>query len=141
MRLEAFKSLCAERGIELAEDDVIDTEWNTELLDAYLLAGPKHTALVCEYDQLAAQVIERATALGIRIPEDLSVVGFDSTAFCNELRPSLTSVRQPLFEMGQRAIEVLVQDMRGESESPTESIIPCGFDIRGSTAPRRAQAG
>jgi LacI family transcriptional regulator len=132
-REDAYRRSMTHQGLDV---DVVDTHFDGALLDRFLASKPPHTAVICAYDQLAAEVMSRAADHGIRIPEDLSVVGFDSTAYCNELRPRLTSAKQPLFEMGVRAIEALVREMKGESDSPVETVVPCGFDVRESTTSR-----
>ena len=90
------------------------------------------TAVVTHHDGLAGEIYAAAEERGVRIPEDLSVVGFDSTSYCRELRPALTSVRQPLTEMGEAAVKVLVASIRGELESSPEVVFPCGLDVRES---------
>ncbi len=103
-------------------------------LDRYL-SKPSHTAIICFSDGLAADVIRIATQKGLQLPQDLSVIGFDSTAYCNELRPELTSISQPLHQMGVEAIEILVKRINDELIMPFEKLMPCGLDIRKSTAP------
>ena len=95
------------------------------------------TAIMTNHDDLAAQIYEGAQSRGLRVPEDISVVGFDSTTFCLHLRPSLTSVHQPLEQMGRAACDLLVSSIRGELTEPPELLFPCGFDIRESTASSR----
>jgi LacI family transcriptional regulator len=91
------------------------------------------TAVMTNHDDLAAYIYQAARSRGLRVPEDVSVVGFDSTSFCLNLRPSLTSVHQPLQEMGRAACDLLVSAIRGETTDPPELLFPCGFDIREST--------
>ncbi|HEY3780096.1 MAG TPA: LacI family DNA-binding transcriptional regulator [Fimbriimonadaceae bacterium] len=104
-------------------------------LDDYLKSGPKHTAVVTNNDYVGSEFIRKAALYGVRVPEDLSVVGFDSTTFCDELRPSLTSARQPLFEIGEIAIHQLVKVIDGNFSGPMETVVQGGFDVRASTCP------
>jgi LacI family transcriptional regulator len=99
----------------------------------YLSAGPRHTAIIVHADGLASEFINAGPKYGIRIPEDLSIIGFDSTGFCDELRPRLTSVSQPLFDIGWRAAEQLMHCITNGKPDPLELVVPCGLDVRGST--------
>jgi LacI family transcriptional regulator len=94
--------------------------------------------VIAHNEGLGAEFLRRAVQHRIRVPEDLSVVGFDSTSFCNELRPRLTSVSQPLHALGEHAAECLIARIHGD-EGPARRIeMPCGIDVRESTAsPRR----
>lgn len=126
-------------GLKASEEDVLNVGSVFSEVDAYLGSGPRHTAIVCHNDDLAAEFLQRAPQHGVEIPRDLSVVGFDSTSYCNELRPELTSVSQPLRLMGEKAVELLVRRMREEPIESPEVIIPCGFDVRSSTSSNPSQ--
>ncbi len=135
IRLEAFKQHMSNRGLDVTEDDVVNLGWGAIGLDDYLAARPPHTAVITSNEGLGGEFILRAPAHGIRIPEDLSIVGFDSTAYCNELQPRLTAVFQPLVAIGNAAIDLLVKSIQNDSTEPAEIVLPCSFDIRGSTLP------
>lgn len=130
-RRNAYVKLVQEFGLPVGKDDIVIVESSGENFDE-LFSG-RYTGVVAFHDALAGRIIHAASQYGVAIPDDMSVVGFDSTTYCNELRPALTSVSQPLQQMGARAIELLVGFIRGEIESPAELIYPCGLDIRGST--------
>jgi LacI family transcriptional regulator len=93
------------------------------------------TALVC-YDDIAAIGALRAIRdHGLRVPEDISVVGFDdiqSAAFQN---PSLTTIRQPLHEMGRIAARIVLERVRGQAEAPGMMAVLPELIIRESTCP------
>lgn len=137
-RRDAFLTMSAERGLPVTQDDILNVGWFRTEIDEYLKAGPRHTALMSFSDGLAGDLILGAPKYGIKVPEDLSIVGFDSTGYCNELHPALTSIHQPLLEMGIQAIETLVKRINGEVIEPLETVVPCGLDIRESTAPLTA---
>ncbi len=136
-RLAAFKSHMARHDLPPAETDIIDVRKDREALKSYLSNKPPHTALMVHADGLAADIIRFAPKYGIRVPEDLSVIGFDSTEFCDELKPALTSISQPLFEMGNRATDLLMKAISEPNIDPVELVLPCGLDVRGSTGPAR----
>lgn len=137
MRMKAFVELMKEKGLDTSPDDIWELKGTDDELKEWLSAGLPHTAIVCHNDQLAAGVIHVARELGISVPEQLSVTGFDSTGFCNEQSPRLTSVYQPLFELGRTASKLLVQLINGELKTIESTVVPCGFDIRESTGPAR----
>ncbi len=133
IRLESFLAHMAKRGLAAREEDVIELESGPNTVDDYLASQMPHSALICSSDGVAGQFIKRAPDHRVRIPEHLSIVGFDSTSYCDELRPGLTSVSQPLFTMGERAIDQLVRVISDDWSGPLEVVFPCGLDIRGST--------
>lgn len=81
-------------------------------------------------DEMAAGVYAAAADLGLRIPDDVLVVGFDDVRGARWLRPALTTVRQPIREMAAAAVELLVQPPAGE---PTTIELPTRLIVRGST--------
>jgi LacI family transcriptional regulator len=101
------------------------------------------TAMVCYDDVAAIGAIRAIRDHGLRVPEDISVVGFDdiqSAAFHN---PSLTTIRQPLYQMGTTAASVLLQRVRGETDVPRMIPILPELVVRESTGPplhKRARA-
>jgi DNA-binding LacI/PurR family transcriptional regulator len=95
-----------------------------------LATDPRPTALVAATDQLALGVMEAAREAGLRVPQDLSVVGFDDVPAAAWTHPALTTVRQPLFEKGEVAGRLL-----SAGAEPREVILPIEVVVRGSTAP------
>jgi DNA-binding LacI/PurR family transcriptional regulator len=98
-----------------------------------LATDPRPTALITATDQLALGVIEAAREAGLRVPEDLSVVGFDDIPGAAWSQPGLTTVRQPLFEKGEIAGRLLTA-----GATQQEVILPVELVVRGSTAPPSA---
>jgi DNA-binding LacI/PurR family transcriptional regulator len=94
-----------------------------------LAAAERPTAVIAATDQLALGVLEAAREVGLRVPEDLSVVGFDDIPGAAWSRPALTTVRQPLFEKGELAGRLLTEGASGR-----EVILPVELVVRGSTA-------
>jgi DNA-binding LacI/PurR family transcriptional regulator len=77
-------------------------------------AEPRPTALVCMCDIVAIGAIGAARESGIRVPEDVSVIGFDDIAFSSLVSPPLTTVHQPLRPKGRLAAEMLIDHMNGK---------------------------
>ncbi|MCU7730078.1 LacI family DNA-binding transcriptional regulator [Actinoplanes sp. KI2] len=93
------------------------------------------TAIVCGDDLQALGVYEAARIAGRRIPDDLSVVGFDDIEQAAWCAPSLTTVRQPFAEMGAAAAKVAIALAAGETPRRTRVELATTLVVRGSTAP------
>ena len=97
---------------------------------------PDYTAIVAANDQVALGLIHGLHDRGIRVPEDLSVVGFDDTPFSRHSIPPLTTVRQPFEMLGTSVVDVLVAAIEGR-EIPQRTKIPPELIVRLSTAKAR----
>jgi LacI family transcriptional regulator len=93
------------------------------------------TAVVTGNDEIALGVIESARVRGLRIPEDLSVVGFDDTLIARMASPPLTTVRQPLREMGGVAVRTAIRLADGEKVESHHIELATELVVRASTAP------
>jgi LacI family transcriptional regulator len=98
------------------------------------LAEPP-TAIFAGSDELALGVIEAARMRGLHVPEDLSVVGFDDTQLARMTSPPLTTVRQPLWEMGGVALRTALRLAAGETIESHHVELATRLVVRGSTAP------
>ena len=139
-RREAF--VAAAVGALLPEPEIV--VWGEETKHAARYVGPKppHTALVCFSDYTAGIVLDACDRFGVVVPRDLSVVGFDSSSFCESTNPRLTSVNQPVERMAHAATTRLLDLIREKAEGSTpapavSSIYDCNLDVRDSTAPPR----
>lgn len=102
-----------------------------------LLAGPdRPTAVLCFSDAFADGVVRAAEGLGLSVPGDVSVVGFDDSPVARMSRPPLTTVRQDVVEKGRRAVATLLASMRGDQ--PDDVLLPTELVVRESTAPPRS---
>ncbi len=96
------------------------------------LRGNLPTAVVCYNDLTAVGVMEAAKGMGLAIPEDLSVVGFDDIQVAELLTPGLTTVRQPKWELGMRSMSLILRILRGE-EAERSVVLTGELVVRGST--------
>src|SRR5262249_31386508 len=103
---------------------------------AALCAPHRPTAVFAWSDEVAAGLMTLARGMGLRVPKDLSVVGFASPGFCNHPHPPLTSVRQPIYEMASHAFTLLTRRIKGEPVEEAQALFPPSLDIRGSCAAR-----
>lgn len=103
-----------------------------------LLRGPEPpTAIFCDDDLMAAGTYQAARQLGLRIPTDLSVVGFCGSLVSHLLDPALTTVVIPALELGRRAMDLLLTSLETELP-PFVETVPLDFRARASTASPRA---
>jgi LacI family transcriptional regulator len=97
--------------------------------------GRRPTAIFAGSDQQAMGAYEAARQAGLRVPQDLSVVGFDDLPMCEWLSPPLTTVRQPLEEMGRTAARTLLQLLNGQPLLTPRIELATQLRVRHSTAP------
>ncbi len=104
-------------------------------IDAYLKAPQRPQALVCCNDQHALLVIERAARMGLSVPRELSVVGFDDIDEAERADPPLTTVRVEKQEMGAKAVQVVMDLIAHPGAKPKRLDTPVRLMERASTAP------
>jgi DNA-binding LacI/PurR family transcriptional regulator len=92
------------------------------------------TAIVCASDPLALGAVRAARRRGLDVPGDVSVVGFDDSAFMKYTDPPLTTVRQPIETMGRAAVDRLVSQLEGRRDGPGELLYAPELVVRSSTA-------
>ena len=141
VRREAFFGAVREAGLGEAASRVWDAE-RPDVLEILRASAPP-TALVCFSDTVAGSIVAACDRYGVLVPRDLSVVGFDSSSFCEGTRPRLTSVNQPVERIAQAAtLHLLDLVRRAEAGSPVlpavSSVYDCGLDVRESTAAPRS---
>ncbi|ATY94865.1 LacI family DNA-binding transcriptional regulator [Streptomyces bacillaris] len=100
---------------------------------ALAVTGERPTAVVCDDDILAAGACKAARRLGLRVPDDLSVTGFDDLALATAVEPELTTVQLPAEQVGERGMAALLAVLEGRGAGPGS--LPVRLVVRGSTAP------
>ncbi len=98
------------------------------------------TGIVCGSDVLALGAIRAVRRAGLRVPSDVSVVGYDDSWLLNCTDPPLTTVRQPIESMGKAAVALLVNQMESVSAQPETLLFEPELVVRGSTGPAPGQA-
>jgi LacI family transcriptional regulator len=106
-------------------------------MKALLALEDPPTAIFAGSDSIALGVLAEARRQNIRIPEDMSLVGFDGTHQAEESVPPLTSVSQPLQEMGRSALRFILRQVRGEDIDSRRVELATHLVVRESTAPPR----
>lgn len=131
-RRRAFEESMLSQGLE---PTIYQWSYDASELRDWQTDPNRATAIITFSEHLGVSAILKCAELGIRVPEDLSIVGFDSTAFCETTRPRLTSIRQPIFEMGFAATNKLLSLIENGVAEFQNYVYPCGFDVRESTGP------
>jgi DNA-binding LacI/PurR family transcriptional regulator len=143
VRWKAINRAAQEVGIEVREDRTVDLEMNTfspyvgyPVAKELLQRTRDFTALLAYHDLSAIGAMRALRESGLRVPEDVSVMGFDDINSAAFQSPSLTTVRQPLDKMGAVAAEILLQRIHG-GENPREVVVEPELVVRESTGPAR----
>lgn len=105
-----------------------------------LLAGELPTAVIAANDQAAIGLLDVMVRAGVRVPQDLSVVGYDDSRFAKLPGIDLTSVRQDIPGMAALAVQAVVERLDGPEREPTRSALPTRLVVRGTTAAPRPAA-
>ena len=145
VRQQAFvdamkKYFPAEREMKIYEGD-FRFEGGRHAAHQILSEPELPTAIVVANDLMALGAMQEFKAAGLRIPQDISIVGFDDISFASLSEPALTTVCSPRVEIGRRAFEALALTMEKPHQQGLEIRIPTHLIERNSTAPPRADAG
>lgn len=133
-RYEAFVDITKKYNIEsiVIEGKLDSFEGYKELVHNLFKDHPNIDGVFASSDIIAASIINIATALGKRIPEDLKIVGYDDTSIASLVVPSLTTIKQPIEDIGKLAIEILV-NFTEKNAVNVENILPVTLIERRST--------
>lgn len=146
-RIRGYKRALSSARIPFNPDLLVNAEFTVvsgrDALRAWLRrhAGqPLPQALFCANDGIAIGCLEALAEIGLRVPDDISVAGFDDILAARMIIPQLTTVRQPLHEMGNRAVELLlarIAEQKGDqAAAPLEPVVfPVDLVPRGSVGP------
>lgn len=138
VRKRAFMESAVQAGLE--PDRTIDSDFTVKggyFACAQMLNGCRPTAIVTGNDLTAIGVLHRAFDGGLRVPEDLSVVGFDDIVFSEYTQPALTTVAVPRTEIGKVAFEALWAMMKDPHQAGREFRVETHLVVRQSTLPAR----
>ncbi len=144
-RLKGYLGALAAHGVELPDQAVVvgpaTIEGGIAALYRAHEVGLRPTAVLAMSDAMAIGVLRAARELGLRVPEDLSVVGFDDIDIAQHTNPPLTTVHQPIRQKGESAVRLLLSVVERRDPHPQQLRLETRLIIRGSTgpAPRRRQ--
>ncbi len=137
-RLRGVRMGLAAHGVDPNTLTVVETAYEIETgaraFRSIMQAEPQPTVVMCGNDVLAAGAMTQAKELGLRVPEDVSITGFDGIELASVLQPSLTTVHVPHREMGRIAAEELI-DMVEKRSTGAFRRLDVKIELRGSLAP------
>lgn len=127
-RLVGVRQAMADAGVELPADRVLDGSFTRDsgyrLTQILLAAAARPTALICADDLVALGAIDAVLDAGSAVPDDVAVIGFDDIPAASLRQVALTTVRQPIGEMGRRAVGLLMDRIRrGPAADPVEIVL------------------
>lgn len=139
-RIVGVRRALAERGLRLADDMLIERRYDVgegrQALRELLGRPTPPTAVICGNDVIAFGALFEARALGMQVPHDLSIVGFDDLDLASQVDPPLTTMHVPSVSMGKGAAEYLLARLAGENP-PNATELEASLIVRGTTAPPR----
>jgi LacI family transcriptional regulator len=138
-RLRGYHAALAAAGVLADRSLVIESDWEVDggrQAGAALMALPDPpTAIFAFNDPLAIGAMQSVVASGLRVPQDVSVVGFDDTVEAEFVTPRLTTVRQPLAEMGRMGVSLLMRLLENRSFEALHVELATQLIVRASTGP------
>jgi DNA-binding LacI/PurR family transcriptional regulator len=139
-RINGCRKAFEENGIEFDPKLIVKIEtqdvWNhiDEMVKHLLALNKPPTAIFAECDFIAKDILTNLQDLGLKIPDDIALAGFDNMDFASYLSVPLTSVSQSFYDMGKVATEILLDKIEGRTKEIKEIILPVELIVRQSTS-------
>jgi LacI family transcriptional regulator len=137
-RLRGYKVALKQQGIGYRPEYVCSGDytaasqnWRMSTLNLLELS-PRPTAIIASDDIVAATAIRTIQQAGLRVPQDVAVIGIDDQHFCAFLNPALTTVQLPVLEAGKQAVDMLVDRIAGRRTEVAHVLLPCSLIVRES---------
>lgn len=141
-RYEAYKAGLAKYGLEFRPEYTCSFKERLDVtklgiaggisINYYLTLKEKPDAILYPNDEMAIGAIKQIRALNLRIPQDFAVVGYDNIPMCEIVSPSLTTIAQPMQQLGQQAAKIVIEKLKG-NRIEDRIKLPAKFIIREST--------
>ncbi|MCP3890968.1 MAG: LacI family transcriptional regulator [Desulfobulbaceae bacterium] len=143
-RWHGYKKCLRNDGILYDKELLVQTDYSLsggrDSIKKLLTLPSPPTAVFCSNDYLALGAMKGAREAGLNLPEDLSIVGFDDMQTASYMVPALTTIRQPAYEMGQRAAKLLLEMIEKKSK-PVQEMMDSSLIVRESTTIAPGGAG
>jgi len=141
-RVEGYRAALADMGLPVDKRLIVESEFGfdggEQAAREFLNLPKRPTAVVTHNDIIAIGVVKALAEAGLRVPGDISLVGFDDIALASFVQPPLTTVFYPKHQMGRTAAELLLRLLTHEEVGPPKTTaLPVHLVVRGSTAPPR----
>jgi LacI family transcriptional regulator len=135
-RKDGFLKALIESKILINNDYIVSGEYDIEsgysAMNKLLKLKKKPTAVFCSNDDMAVGAIKAIYEKGLKVPDDISVVGFDDSEFCRYIIPALTTVRKPIKDVSQKGAEILMNMIENDENSGEKIYVPTKLKIRDS---------
>ncbi|MFE6038345.1 LacI family DNA-binding transcriptional regulator [Streptomyces sp. NPDC056452] len=137
-RFRGFREACRDAGLPVPDAPDLRTEMMTQAEGARAAEtlldrdSERPQAVLFANDQMAVGALRALERRGVRVPEDIAVTGFDGIPLSRIVRPSLTTVRQPIRQLGEQAVELLVQRLTDRNRDPVSLELPVSLARRAS---------
>jgi LacI family transcriptional regulator len=140
-RYEGFKNFLEKKNVPLPKEYVYFGDYSRRsarlAVEQFLKADKRPTAIFAASDDMALEIMAALNENGLKIPDDVSVIGFDDNPSCLYGQVALTTVRQPLFKMAEDSVRLLNNIITGKQKTRSQIILPPELVIREScNAPR-----
>jgi LacI family transcriptional regulator len=137
-RFRGYRLALERHGLEynanyVQPGDFLDTAEVEQSTLTLLDLSPPPTAIIAANDTIAATVQRTVQRAGLRVPQDVTVVGVDDQPFCTYLHPALTTLRLPIIEAGKLAIQMLLDRIAGKRTEVEHVILPSSLVVRESS--------
>lgn len=136
-KYSGYRKALEDAGMSLKEEYIIVGDYTyqsgLEAMKQYLSLDVKPTAIFAGSDEMALGLIHGAQDHGLKVPEDLEVIGFDNTRLVDMVRPTLTSVVQPMYDIGAVSMRLLTKIMNKEEVDDAVVLLPHRLEVRNST--------
>lgn len=126
-RLEGYQSVLREHEIPFSGDSIVYAANNVKggyAAAESLLKSQEFTGIFCATDTLALGAVKAVTEMGLKVPEDISIVGFDGLGHQLLTNPHITTVQQPIYEIGRMLAQALLDRINGEQDRITRLVEP-----------------
>lgn len=137
-RLEGYYHALQEAGLEGSPGLVMSGDWSAtsgyRAVQRLLKSRQRFTAIFAQNDRMAVGVIKALRAAGLRVPEDVSVLGFDDIPLASYFDPPLTTLRQPMESFGRQAAQLLIKTIENPATGPQQITLPARLIVRASCA-------
>ncbi|MBS4220482.1 LacI family DNA-binding transcriptional regulator [Bacillus sp. FJAT-49711] len=138
LRIYGYLEAHAEHDLVSREENICRTvasiENGKECFRQIVQKGRVPSGIFACNDLIAVGVIQEAKEIGLKIPEDLSIIGFDNTILATTTVPGLTTVAQPITEMGKKVVDVIISEIKNKNQTKERILFKPNLIIRGTTA-------
>ncbi|SES35298.1 catabolite control protein A [Salipaludibacillus aurantiacus] len=138
MKFAGYKKALQDAGLDLNEDLVIIGDYTydsgLEAMESLLKLDERPTAIFASTDEMALGVIHGAQDAGFKVPDDFEIIGFDNTRLATMVRPTLTTVVQPMYDIGAVSMRLLTKYMNEEEVTDKVVLLPHRVEYRQSTS-------